>query len=301
MTPVTDLVLALDVGGTKIAAGLVDSTGSVLRSATRPTPARDAELAWAAVEETVLEVLDGTTPSAVGIGSAGPVDAVAGTVSPINIAGWQGFPLRNRVSGVVPGVPVELAGDGVCIALGEHWLGAGRDSRFMIGMVVSTGVGGGLVLDGKPLGGRTGNAGHLGHVVVEPDGLPCTCGGRGCVETVASGPMMVRWARQLGWPGDDAIALELAARAGDPIAAAAFERGGTAVGLAIAAAAAVCDVDLAVIGGGVARAGELLFAPIRRALDVHAGLSYLRGLRVVRAALDGQAGLVGAAALVTRR
>lgn len=293
----TDHVLALDVGGTKIAAGLVDSRGAVLRRAVRPTPAHDAELAWQAVADLVAEVLDGTVPSAVGIGSAGPVDADAGTVSPININGWQAFPLRDRVQGLLPGVPVSLAGDGLCIALGEHWLGAGRGSRFMIGMVVSTGVGGGLVLDGKPFGGRTGNAGHIGHVVAEPDGWPCTCGGRGCVETVAGGPNMVRWAREQGWSGSDAIELERSARAGDSIAAAAFDRGGQAVGLAIAAAAAICDLDLAVIGGGISKAGDLLFDPIRRTLAVHAGLSFLRDLRVVRAERD-DSGLVGAAALV---
>ncbi|QUQ70115.1 ROK family protein [Kutzneria sp. CA-103260] len=298
----TDHVLALDVGGTKIAAGLVDSRGAVLRRAVRPTPAHDAELAWQAVAGLVAEVLDGTVPSdidirAVGIGSAGPVDADAGTVSPININGWQAFPLRDRVQSLLPGVPVSLAGDGLCIALGEHWLGAGRGSRFMIGMVVSTGVGGGLVLDGKPFGGRTGNAGHIGHVVAEPDGWPCTCGGRGCVETVAGGPNMVRWAREQGWSGADAIELERSARAGDPVAAAAFERGGKAVGLAIAAAAAICDLDLAVIGGGISKTGDLLFDPIRRTLKVHAGLSFLKGLRVVRAERD-DSGLVGAAALV---
>jgi glucokinase len=293
---VTDHVLALDVGGTKIAAGLVDARGSVQRRAVRPTPAHDAELAWQAVADLVAEVLDGAAPSAVGIGSAGPVDTDAGTVSPININGWRDFPLRSRVRALLPGVPVSLAGDGLCIALGEHWLGAGRGSRFMIGMVVSTGVGGGLVLDGKPFGGRTGNAGHIGHVVAEPDGWPCTCGGRGCVETVAGGPNMVRWAREQGWSGADAVELERSARAGDAVAAAAFERGGKAVGLAIAAAAAICDLDLAVIGGGLSRAGDLLFDPIRHTLDVHAGLSFLRGLKVVRADRD-DSGLVGAAAL----
>ncbi|MBV9845139.1 MAG: ROK family protein [Kutzneria sp.] len=295
-----DRVLALDIGGTKIAAGLVDSTGSVLRKATCATPVGDAELIWAAVSKTMHVVLDTGGVRAVGIGCAGPVDVVTGTVGPINMPTWQRFPLRDRVAGEVPGVPVELAGDGMCIALGEHWAGAGRGSRFMIGIVVSTGVGGGLVLDGQPFGGRTGNAGHLGHVVVEPDGLPCTCGGRGCVETVSSGPMMVRWARERGWPGTDAIELERSARAGDGIAVAAFDRGGRGVGLAIAATAAVCDLDLAVVGGGVARAGDLLFDPIRLALSMHAGLSYLGGLRVVRAELDTNAGLVGAAGLVAR-
>jgi glucokinase len=294
---VTDHVLALDVGGTKIAAGLVDAQGSVLRRAVRPTPAHDAELAWQAVADLVAEVLDGTVPSAVGIGSAGPVDADAGTVSPININGWQAFPLRSRVQALLPGVTVSLAGDGLCIALGEHWLGAGRGSRFMVGMVVSTGVGGGLVLDGKPFGGRTGNAGHIGHVVAEPDGWPCTCGGRGCVETVAGGPNMVRWAREQGWSGSDAIELASSARSGDPIAAAAFERCGRAVGLSIAAAAAICDLDLAVIGGGISKTGDLLFDPIRRTLKIHAGLSFIKDLKVVKAERD-DSGLIGAAALV---
>jgi len=294
---VSDHVLALDVGGTKIAAGLVDAQGSVLRRAVRPTPAHDAELAWQAVADLVAEVLDGTVPSAVGIGSAGPVDTEAGTVSPININGWQAFPLRDRVQALLPGVSVSLAGDGLCIALGEHWLGAGRGSRFMVGMVVSTGVGGGLVLDGKPFGGRTGNAGHIGHVVAEPDGRPCTCGGRGCVETVAGGPNMVRWAREQGWTGSDAIALAGSARAGDPIAAAAFERCGRAVGLSIAAAAAICDLDLAVIGGGIAKTDDLLFAPVRRTLRIHAGLSFIKDLKVVKAERD-DSGLIGAAALV---
>jgi glucokinase len=294
--PVADHVLALDVGGTKIAAGLVDAQGSVLRRAVRPTPAHDAELAWQAVADLVAEVLDGTVPSAIGIGSAGPVDAEAGTVSPININGWQAFPLRDRVQALLPGVPVSLAGDGLCIALGEHWLGAGRGSRFMVGMVVSTGVGGGLVLDGKPFGGRTGNAGHIGHVVAEPDGWPCTCGGRGCVETVAGGPNMVRWAREQGWTGSDAIALAASARAGDSVAAAAFERCGRAVGLSIAAAAAICDLDLAVIGGGISKTDDLLFDPVRRTLKIHAGLSFIKDLRVVKAERD-DSGLIGAAAL----
>ncbi|GGM57881.1 sugar kinase [Longimycelium tulufanense] len=299
---VSDLVLAIDIGGTKIAAGVVDRDGHVLRSALRSTPVDDAEAAWEQVRSAVEEVLAGAPAiDGVGIGCAGPVDTTAGTVSPINIAGWQNFPLRTRMVELVPGVPVRLGGDGVCMALGEHWRGAGRSSRYLLGMVVSTGVGGGLVLDGRPYGGRTGNAGHIGHVVVEPDGLPCTCGGRGCVETVAGGPRMVEWARVQGWrapAGADAAALAEAARAGDEIARAAFERGGTAVGMMIAAVAAVCDLDLVVVGGGVAKAGPLLFDPIRRALDVHAGLSYLSALRVVPARLGAEAGLVGAAALV---
>ncbi|MGZ3141665.1 ROK family protein [Lentzea chajnantorensis] len=297
----TDLVLALDFGGTKIAAALVDPSGAVVRTTRVPTPAADP---WPAVSSLVTSVVADVAVAGVGIASAGPVNTVDGTVSPINVPSWRNFPLRDSVASLLPGVPVELAGDGVCMALGEHWRGAGQGSRYLVGLVVSTGVGGGLVLDGRPFGGRTGNAGHIGHVVVDPDGTPCTCGGRGCVETVAAGPRMVAWARHAGWqaPDDaDAALLAAAALAGEEIPLAAFDRAGQAVGMAIAGAAAVCDLDVAVIGGGVAQAGELLFEPVRRALKAHAGLSYLAGLEVRAAELGGEAGLVGAAALVQAR
>lgn len=295
------LTLCLDIGGTKIAAGLADPEGALVHTAIGPTPA-GAEEVWAAVATAIadeLRVADAPV-DAVGIAAAGPVDLHTGRVSPINIAGWHGFPLRDRVAAAFPGVPVFLGGDGVCMALGEHWLGAGRGARFMLGMVVSTGVGGGLVLDGRPYTGRTGNAGHVGHVVVELDGRLCTCGGHGCVETVASGPSMVRWARANGWsvrPGAGARNLAAAAAAGDPVARQAFARGATALAAMIASVAAVCDLDLVVIGGGVANSGDLLFEPVRAKLAHYAGLDFLAGLRVVPAELGGEAGLIGAARL----
>lgn len=299
------LTLALDIGGTKIAVGLVDPSGELVHTFVESTPKdHDPEHVWDVLDRLIARAAKTAQGQirAVGIGCAGPVDAVTGTVSPINIVSWQRFPLRDRVAGVVPGVPVQLAGDGVCMALGEHRRGAGVGARFMLGMVVSTGVGGGLVLDGKPYHGRTGNAGHVGHVVVEPDGQLCSCGGRGCVETVASGPWMTRWALTNGWagpPGADAVALADAADAGEPLALRAFHRGATALAAMIASVGAVCDLDLVVIGGGVARSGPLLFDPLRAALTDYAGLSFIRGLRAMPAALGGDAGLIGAAALVS--
>jgi len=297
------LTLCLDIGGTKIAAGLADPGGALVHTARRPTPTdASAEQVWAAVAAMIADTLraaDGAVV-AVGIASAGPIDLHSGSVSPINIGCWHGFPLRDRVAAAVPGVPVQLAGDGVCMALGEHWRGAGRGARFLLGMVVSTGVGGGLVLDGAPYAGRTGNAGHVGHVVIEQDGQPCTCGGRGCVETVAAGPSLARWARANGWstpPGAGAEELADAAVAGDAVAVRAFHRGATALAAMIASVAAVCDLDLVVIGGGVAKSGRLLFDPLRAALADYARLDFLAGLRVVPAELGGQAGLVGAARL----
>jgi len=298
----TDRILALDVGGTKIAAGLVDRDGTLLHRRQRPTPEGDAEAVWAAVESVLTEMLTETdgTVAAVGVASAGPVDIPGGTVSPINISAWRRFPIVERVADVT-GVPVRLGGDGLCMALGEWWCGAGRGTQFMLGMVVSTGIGGGLVLDGAPYHGRTGNAGHVGHVVVEPDGAPCACGGRGCVETVASGPHLALWARAHGWQTSadaDAKALAEAAERGDPVGVRAFRRGAGAVAATIASVAAVCDLDLVVVGGGVAKAGAVLFDPLREALSTYAGLDFIRDLKVLPAALGGDAGLVGAAALV---
>ncbi|MDT7765670.1 MAG: glucokinase [Mycobacterium sp.] len=296
-----DVTLALDIGGTKIAAGLVDADGTLVHHARLPTPDGDAEAVWTVVDTLITEALAeaGGRVRGVGVASAGPIDLPAGTVSPINITAWRGFPIVERVS-TLTGAPVRLGGDGLCMALGEQWRGAARGAQFLLGMVVSTGVGGGLVLDGAPYDGRTGNAGHVGHVVVEQDGKPCSCGGRGCVETIAAGPRMAQWARDNGWEAAadaDARALADAANAGNTVALRAFRRGATAVAAMIASVGAVCDLDLVVIGGGVASSGALLFDPLREALRTYARLDFLRGLRVLPAELGGEAGLVGAAHL----
>ncbi|MFF2412630.1 ROK family protein [Streptomyces sp. NPDC058092] len=305
----TDLVAALDVGGTKIAAALVDGSGALLVRAQRPTPAREsAETVMGAVTE-VLAELSGSPlwgrATAVGIGSAGPVDASAGTVSPVNVPAWRDFPLVERVGKAVGGLPVELVGDGVAMTAAEHWLGAARGYDNALCMVVSTGVGGGLVLGGKLHPGPTGNAGHIGHVSVDLDGDPCPCGSRGCVERIASGPNIARRALETGWrPGPDgdasAAAVAAAARAGDRIAIASFERAAQALAAGIAATATLVEIDIAVIGGGVAGAGDILFAPLRRALRRYATLSFVQQLTVAPAVMGTDAGLVGVAAAAAR-
>ncbi|MGW2087686.1 ROK family protein [Streptomyces sp. NPDC001880] len=305
----TDLVAALDVGGTKIAAALVDGDGALLVRAQRPTPAREsAETVMGAVTE-VLAELSGSPlwgrVSAVGIGSAGPVDASAGTVSPVNVPVWRDFPLVERVGRAVGALPVELVGDGVAMTAAEHWLGAARGYDNVLCMVVSTGVGGGLVLGGRLHPGPTGNAGHIGHVSVDLDGAPCPCGSRGCVERIASGPNIARRALEAGWrPGRDgdasAAAVAAAARAGDPVALASFERAAQALAAGIAATAVLVEIDIAVIGGGVAGAGDILFAPLRGALRQYATLSFVRQIEVTPAVMGADAGLVGAAAAAAR-
>lgn len=301
----SDIVAALDIGGTKTAGALVDGGGRMLLRVQRPTPAReDAETVMAAVEAVLAELA--ASPlwpgvGAVGIGSAGPVDASAGTVSPVNVPGWRGYPLVERVRRATGGLPVELVGDGVAMTAAEHWQGAARGHDNALCMVVSTGVGGGLVLGGRLHTGPTGNAGHIGHMSVDLEGDPCPCGSRGCVERIASGPNIARRALENGWrPGPDgdttAAAVAASARAGDPIATASFERAARALAAGIAATATLVEIDIAVIGGGVAGAGDVLFAPLRRSLRDYATLSFVQRLTVAPALTGGDAGLLGAAA-----
>ncbi|MCT4353845.1 ROK family protein [Streptomyces sp. Je 1-79] len=301
----TDLVAALDFGGTKIAGALVDGAGGILVRVQRPTPAReDGETVMRAVES-VLDDLAASplwdSAHAVGIGSAGPVDASAGTVSPVNVPGWRGFPLVERVHRVSGGRPVTLVGDGVAMTAAEHWQGAARGHDNALCLVVSTGVGGGLVLDGRVHPGPTGNAGHIGHISVDLDGDLCACGGRGCVERIASGPQIARRALENGWrPGPDgdtsAAAVAAAAQAGEPVAVASFERAARALAAGIAATATLVEIDIAVVGGGVAGAGDVLFEPLRSSLREYATLSFVRDLAVVPALTGTDAGLLGAAA-----
>ncbi|NUK35817.1 ROK family protein, partial [Streptomyces lunaelactis] len=269
----TDLVAALDIGGTKIAGALVDGSGRILLRAQRPTPAQeDGDTVMRAVEAVLAEL--SVSPlwagtSAVGIGSAGPVDASAGTVSPVNVPGWRDFPLVSRVRRAAGGLPVALVGDGVAMTAAEHWQGAARGYDNALCMVVSTGVGGGLVLNGKLHPGPTGNAGHIGHISVDLDGDLCPCGGRGCVERIASGPNIARRALENGWqPGPDgdtsAAAVAAAARAGHPVAVASFGRAAQALAAGIAATATLVEIEIAVIGGGGAGGGGGGFVRPRR-------------------------------------
>ncbi|MEV4106910.1 ROK family protein [Nonomuraea sp. NPDC049695] len=351
------MILAIDVGGTKMAAGLIADDGTVTRSARVATPqGADASTLWKTLVDLVQPLSAGV--DGVGVGCGGPMTWPDGAVSPLNIPGWRGFPLRARLAARFPDVPVRLHNDAVCLAVAEHWKGAGRGTSDMLGMVVSTGVGGGLILNGRLVNGRTGNAGHVGHVIVEPIGGPrCGCGGHGCLEAVAQGPALTAWALSRGWtpgstrsgtvaraasatpepvragkggsevapggvgaasggsPGgagwaggvgeayreDRAVtarALAADALAGDPVALLAMRRAGRALGIAIASATHLCDLDLVTIGGGLSQAGEPLFGPLEEALREHARMTFARRVKVVPAALGQEAGLVGAAALI---
>ncbi|RAG85525.1 ROK family protein [Streptacidiphilus pinicola] len=306
------LVAALDIGGTKIAGGLVDRAGTLLHEVQVPTPAKAEAAQVLGAVRAVLDLLvahEGwRAVDRVGVGSAGPVDTVAGTVSPVNIPAWRDYPLVARMAAhpavAVGRLRVVLGGDAVAMTAAEHWAGAARGFSHALCLVVSTGVGAGLVLHGEVHAGATGNAGHLGHITVDLDGDPCPCGSRGCLERVASGTAIAAWASGHGWrpEGDDtsAAAVAASARAGDPVALAAFDRAGRALAAGIAATATLVELEAAILGGGVLRAGELLLDPLRRHLRTYAALPFTRGIQILPAALGTRAGLVGAAALALR-
>jgi glucokinase len=301
--------LAIDVGGTKLAAGLVEPAGRVLSWTQVPTPADlDAEQLWRTLDALLTDVLDsaGVSPADLagcGCGCGGPMEWPSGLVSPLNIPAWRSFPLRTKLTDRLGGIPVRVHNDAICMVAAEHWRGAGRGRDNVLGMVVSTGVGGGLVLDGRLTAGASGNAGHIGHVVVDPDtGPECACGGRGCLEAIARGPALVQWAQEQGWRPDqqDATAKELAADGalGHPVGLAAMRRAGRALGIAIASATVLCDLEVVSLGGGLSQAGPLLFDPLEESLRAYARLGFARQVSVVPAALGHSAGLVGAAALI---
>ncbi|WP_280234273.1 ROK family protein [Nocardia cyriacigeorgica] len=288
-------VLALDIGATKFAAGLVDAAGQVHAVRRAAVPENGV---WEVCRSLLLTVADGASVTAVGIGSAGPVDVPGGITGPLNIREWRdGFAVVAAVGALFPDATVRFAIDGACLALAEQHSGALRGVRNALAMTVSSGIGGGLLVDGTVCTGRTGNAGHIGHIVVPGWDVPCACGGFGCVEAVASGMSSARWAREQGWVGENGVELARAAAIGDPIACAALARAGTALGQAISSAAALLDVDTVVIGGGFAHSGEPLWGPMRASIARHAGLNFIRDLRVELSTLTDGATLVGAAIL----
>jgi glucokinase len=202
-------------------------------------------------------------------------------VSPVNIGGWRGFPLRARIAELT-GLPTFVDNDAKALALAEAWCGAAQGEPNFIGMVVSTGVGGGIVLDGRLLDGRAGNAGHVGHVIVEPEGHRCGCGARGCLEAEASGTAIA------------AITGRCAAEASPEIR----ERTGRLVGRAVASVAALLDLPLAVVAGSVALGfGDDFFGAAQDELDRCACIEHARGARIVPAGLHAEGPLVGAAAV----
>lgn len=279
-------VIALDIGGTKLAAAIVDETGTIAARAQRPTGGTDAEGLFEAVTELVETVVTtaGHGVAACGVGSGGPMTAEGELLSPLNIGVWRDFPLRQRLSEHL-GTAVWVDNDAKALALAEGWRGAAVGHRHHMAMVVSTGVGGGIVLDGRLLDGAAGNAGHVGHVNVVPDGRQCVCGARGCLEAEASGTAIA------------AVTGAPASEAGPEVRA----RTGTLVGRAVGSVVSLLDLPLVTVAGSVALGyGDDFFGPAQAALDTHAAIAHGQGARIVAAGLGTDGPLMGAAAVAWR-
>lgn len=282
-----DVILAVDIGGTKFAAGLVNVRGQLI-ARSRVDVQRDVgpETHYMSLATLVREMVVQATDRnarlrAVGVGSAGPLTRQVETVSPVNIGAWRDFPLRSRLAELT-GLEVYGDLDAKALALAEGWLGAAQGQPNFCAMTVSTGIGGGIVLDGELLDGETGNAGHIGHIIVEPGGRRCGCGAQGCLEAEASG-------------------LAIEAITGRPPTEPTYEimqRTGTLVGRAAASICNTLDLSLVVVGGAVALGfAATFFHSAQVALDENAELPYSRGARITPSRLADSGPLIGAGAV----
>jgi glucokinase len=280
-----DQVLAIDIGGTKLAAGLVDDNGRLRDRRSVPTPRSGV---WENLAALIGPLLAGSGPDgppvACGVGCGGPMEPGGVRVSPLNIDDWRQFPLKERLTELT-GLPTLIDNDAKALALGEGWRGAASGVQNYIAIVVSTGIGGGIVLDGRLLDGAASNAGHIGHIIVQPGGAACACGARGCLEAETSGPSIAKRTRAL--PAQAPLAER--------------RRAGRLVGRAVADVANLLDLRLAVLAGSVALGfGPVFFDAAQAECDDLARLPYSRGTRIVPAGLGDAGPLVGAAAVAWR-
>ena len=302
--PVARAVLGLDIGGTKIAAGVVGADGSVQGFVTAPTEAhrgpengleRLFELGRRAVAEAGVSW---STVEAVGIGCGGPLDSANGIlIAPLHLHGWRDVHVTELATAAL-GRPAVLDNDAVAACAGEHRYGAGRGTSDMVYLTISTGVGGGAVVDGALHRGRTGNGGELGHVTVDWRGRLCGCGRRGCLEAYCSGTSIAERAHEAGMQGATAADVARAAQAGDAVAKRIWDETCEALASGITSIVNLFEPEIVVLGGGVVRTGEQLLAPVRELVSAQViGDS----VPVVPAELGDAVGVVGAATIAYER
>jgi glucokinase len=272
--------LAIDIGGTKLAVGVVSSSGELLSRMQTQTPATDV---WGALKKLIDTQMQQSNVrlEACGVGCGGPMTLNGESVSPLNIPDWRGFGLLSAVKRAT-GLKTYIANDAQALVLGEVWCGSAVGISDVIGMVVSTGVGGGIVSNNKLVTGHLGNAGHIGHVIVEPNGRLCECGAYGCLEAHVSGRSIEA---MTGKPSEHAT-TEVKIEAGK------------LVGRALVSVGALMDLQLCVIGGSVALGfGDPFFRAVQHELDRSARLEFIRGMKVLPVGLGDAAPLIGAASL----
>ncbi len=314
------VVAGIDIGGTRQSLALIQPDGRLVHRARRTSPPdADGPTLFEGVCALLAEALAraraaGWQVAAAGVGFGGPVDTETGVVrTSHHVPGWSGFPLRQALADRF-GLPVALENDARAGTLGEFYFGAGRGHRHMVYINIGTGIGGGLVLDGRLYRGATTTAGELGHMRVLPDGPPCPCGGRGCLEALASGPSIARRARRamsqdpaagtalLAAAGGDPDTLTsrhvvAAAAQGDPLATRLVEETAGYLALAVTSLVNLLNPTLVVFGGGVSEAGELLLRPVRQYVRQWALPVAGEAVTIAQASLGYDAGVIGAAAL----
>ena len=272
--------LAIDIGGTKLAVGVVSTSGELLSRMQTQTPSTDV---WGALKKLIDAQMLQTEVriEACGVGCGGPMTLGGESVSPLNIPDWRGFSLLSAIESAT-GLKTYIANDAQALVLGEVWCGSAVGVSDVIGMVVSTGVGGGIVSNNKLVTGHLGNAGHIGHVIVEPDGRLCECGAHGCLEAHVSGRSIEAITGKPSEHATNEVKIEA----------------GKLVGRALVSVGALMDLQLCVIGGSVALGfGALFFESVQHELDRSARLEFIRGMRVLPVGLGDAAPLIGAASL----
>ncbi len=308
--------LGIDLGGTKIGVGLVNRSGEVRAPEYRPTEVlqgRDAVIARmidAARRVMRSAGIERDEIAGIGIGAPGPMDIPEGVLTePPNLPGWRDVPLRQIIQDAI-GLPTVLENDANAAGIGEYLYGAGRGTRHMVYVTVSTGIGGGLILDGKIYHGTTGGAGEIGHMTVLPRGPHCGCGNRGCLEALASGTAIAREGQELVDRGVNTLIAELAKDAlydvsakdvvkamnmGDPYATEIVIQAMHYLGIGMANLVNLFNPQMLVIGGGLSNLGDVLLQPVKRSIDLYAFPSAAARVRVRLARLGDQVGIIGAA------
>jgi glucokinase len=322
----TRYVFGVDLGGTKISVGAMTADGGRrLELHSQPTLAAEGADAVvgriASMIETVMAQAMAETGATrddflgIGIGSPGPIDREAGLVITTPNLGWHDFPLRDRVASDV-GLRATLDNDANCATLGEWWIGAARGARNVVGLTIGTGIGGGLILDGKLYHGSSDAAGEVGHTTIEAAGRRCRCGNYGCLEAYASGPAIADRAREALAGGEDSLLTTMiggrleqltaqhvyeASAKGDDVAREVVRDTARYIGIGVANLLNIFNPDVVVLAGGVAQAGEDLFGPLRAEVRRRAFKPAVEACRIVPGALGGAAGVVGAVATFLAR
>lgn len=306
-------VLAIDIGGTKLAAGVVDADGRMLARGEVPTLAMEGlepvlgRIVGLGRELLVRPEIAGVRVQRIGVGCAGPVDIKAGLVfRPPNLPGWTRVPLTDHIQRSL-GLPTILENDANAAALGEFRYGAGKGARSIFYITVSTGIGGGIILDGKVWHGLKDAAGEVGHMTVCPDGPVCGCGNRGCLEAMSSGPSIARRAREAVAAGRQTRLSEISkptsadvarlAQEGDSVAGEVWAEAVKYLGIGVAAVITILAPERVVIGGGVTKAGDALFQPLREQARQRVKLVPVESVPILPAALGPDVGILGAAAV----